>query len=553
MDLDRHQTIDPPPFDAVRSEGAGSARATSGRLARLAAPWRGRPAPVHVLLLVAYPVLFVYGANLGEVRLGDLVAPLAFVVLAAAVALAAGAYLFRDARRAALPVAALVAALLLYGHVADALREVVRIRPLWQQAGWAALVVAAFVAAVALGASRIARLTRALNLVAALLVIAALVGIVPGEVSRLGRVEARPGTVAGGAGTDREIWYLVFDRFGSERSLRAMYDIDLGPFLDGLRERGFVVLDGSHTNYVKTVLSMAATLNLDYLDELAAEMGPDSNDLGPIRDRLADHAVGRFLKDRGYEYVHLGSWFAPTRSSAIADRNLMPGGLSEFAAAVYDQSALPLIARKVGSLRGDPRRDRHYAAGTYQLDMLDRLAAEEPSQRFVLAHVLLPHPPFVFAEDGSFVPESVADGTSAAELFAAQLAYLESRLDTLLDRLLDGPADQRPIIILQADEGPYPRPYSMDPYGFDWSTASPAILESKYGILNAMYLPGRDADAPDPSPTMSSVNTFRFLFAEYFAADLPLLPDESYSSRRKDRPYDFGRITDRLPPLGVDP
>ncbi len=55
---------------------------------------------------------------------------------------------------------------------------------------------------------------------------------------------AVPGTVAGGAGTDREIWYLVFDRFGSERSLRAMYDIDLGPFLDGLRERGFIVGPG---------------------------------------------------------------------------------------------------------------------------------------------------------------------------------------------------------------------------------------------------------------------------------------------------------------------
>ena len=38
------------------------------------------------------------------------------------------------------------------------------------------------------------------------------------------------------------------------------------------------------------------------------------------------------------------------------------------------------------------------------------------------------------------------------------------------------------------------------------------------------------------------------IFAAYFGADLPLLPDRSFTSASKLRPYDLTDITDRLPP-----
>ena len=69
-----------------------------------------------------------------------------------------------------------------------------------------------------------------------------------------------------------------------------------------------------------------------------------------------------------------------------------------------------------------------------------------------------------------------------------------------------------------------------------------------------MYLPGDGS--PSPSTTLSSMNTFRLIFDRYFDADLPLLPDRSYTSAGKFRPYDMTEITDRLPPprsSAVDP
>ena len=120
-------------------------------------------------------------------------------------------------------------------------------------------------------------------------------------------------------------------------------------------------------------------------------------------------------------------------------------------------------------------------------------------------------------------------------------------MEAFVAPLVAGPEATRPIIILQADEGPYPPRYARDTVTFDWATATPAELEVKYGILDAMLLPGVDPGAV--YPTISSVNTFRLVFDRYFGADLPLLPDRSFTSRGKLRPYDLTDITGRLPSL----
>lgn len=519
--------------------------ATAGIPRRLRTAWCGRPLPVHPVLLAAYPVLFLYGQNLGELEPSDLIAPLLVIVAAAVALLLVGAPVLGDGRRAALIVSALVAAVLLYGHLAGLLGPL-GIRVGFQQIGWALFVAVVSIVAVRIRDVRLASVTRALNIVTAVLVVFALVTIVPAEIARFGRGASATAAIGGSAGPGRDIWYLVFDRYGSASSLELQYGIDDRPFLDRLRARGFHVVTDSHANYVKTTLSLASTLNLDYLDDLVAAQDPASDDHGPVFERLSDHAVGRFLRERGYQYMHVGSYYGPTRTSRIADRNLTPGGPSDFVASLYDSSALPAAARRLGIGLAATVRERHHAAGRFQLDALDDLA-DDPGPSFVYSHLMIPHPPYTFASDGSFVTDELDVGRRQALAYGEQLAYLQTRIEALLDRLLARPEAERPIIILQADEGPYPRDYARNTTEYDWATATTEELEIKFGILNAMYLPaGEVSELP---PTLSSVNTFRLIFDRYFGADLPLLPDRSYASAGKLRPYDLTEITDRLPPL----
>jgi hypothetical protein len=344
----------------------------------------------------------------------------------------------------------------------------------------------------------------------------------------------------------RDIWFLVFDRYGNDRAMLHAAEVanDLPSWLE---ERGFFVARDARANYGRTVLSLAATLGLSYLDELAARLGPGSGDAVPLTDLVHDHQVGRFLQARGYRYVHIGSWFGPTSSNPIADENPILPDHSDFGDNVLrGASIVPLI----DSLRGSqdmPTHDAlHRAGALFGWSELDRAAAA-PGPKFVFGHVLLPHEPYVFNADGSYPALSAAAAKYSPEAHAQQLAYTNARIRDLVTRLLAVAPGEEPIIIVAADEGPYPDRYAFDPEGFDWATATDEDLETKYGVLQAMYLPGDPpAGAPDPYPDMTLINTFPIVLDRYFGQDIPLFEDRSFTSRSWSRPYDLADITDRL-------
>ena len=340
---------------------------------------------------------------------------------------------------------------------------------------------------------------------------------------------------------------MVWDRYGSNAGMEGLgaQPSDLG---DWLASRGFQVAPAAHANYGRTTMSLAATLNMTTLDEQAARVGPDSNDPDPVHSIIQDHAVGRFLKERGYRYVHIGNWFAPTRTVRIADENLvMPWG-SDFEAKLEETTFKPTLDDLMGVTDPPAHHVLHRRTALWQFREFDRVMTE-PGPKFVVFHALLPHDPYVFDEIGEYPPLETRETRSEGDKYTRQTIYVNDQVRRIVDQLLDVPADEQPIIVVAGDEGPYPARYAANKETFDWSTATTTELETKYGILDAFYLPGdAPAGAPAPYPTMSSWNTFRVVLARYFGADLPLLPDRTYTSGAWKRPYDLTDVTDRLPP-----
>lgn len=502
------------------------------------------PWPVHPIVFAIYFVLFLYAQNLGEVALAEVVPVVLVAAAAAGLALLVSALIWRDLRRGALIVSVLVVIFFGYRNVANALTGL-PIPTTLQQLGWLALLVGSVVAAWRIR-DRLAGLTRALDLVSGILVLVTLVSIVPHV---LGQASAAPlpasplPIVAGAAqpGPQRDVWYLIFDRYASDRQLGAAYGIE-GRLADWLETRGFYVARDSQANYVKTSLSIASSLNLTYLDDLAARMGPDSNDHGPVFELMQDHVLGRFLQSQGYRFVQVGSPYGPTKVNAHADQNPRLDSASGFAGAIFDESVLPALARRTGLVTATPVRERYYETARFQQATLDGLV-EAPGPKLVFAHFLLPHPPYVFAADGSFVPEE-DDGHKVAQEYGRQLTYTDTMIEALVTRLQALPVERRPIIVVQADEGPYPDRFAHNTLNFDWATATSAELHMKYGILNAYDLPGLDQTGLYPGIT--PVNSFRLILGRYFGTDTPPLPDREYTSRGKERPYDLTDVTERL-------
>ena len=341
----------------------------------------------------------------------------------------------------------------------------------------------------------------------------------------------------------RDIYYIVVEDYGSQRTVRDTLGLADDGLFDWLDERGFEVLNDTRSNYGRTPLSLASSLNMTYLDAMAARYGPDWIDYDPIVDMVRAPAVAEFLQARGYTFVQVGSQYRLTATSRVADVNPVYVDTSDFAGVFYDTTILPAVVHRIGLDDGRDGRRKNYDAVVWQLDQVRRVV-DLPGPKFVFVHIYLPHHPYVVDADGSYVPRQVAAARTVAEQRAGQWGFVGRELERIIDPLLAGPEAEDPIIVVTTDEGP--NPDGMPTVGGDlaWGAATDAQLDTKFAIFAGYYLPG--VDASGLYPTMSSVNTFRLVLDLYFDADLPLLPDRAWIHRDKHHPFDLTDVTDRL-------
>jgi len=499
--------------------------------------------PLHPLLLAAYAVLFVYANNVSEILPEALWWPLAVALGLGAATLAICALLYRDPRRGGLLASALVLAFAFFGHAASQLEETPLDEPV-QLVVWGFVVAGVAVYAWRARGS-LPTVTSALNVITLLLVLFTLVTIVPAEMGRAARssepVPISEDVIAEATRVpNRDIYFLIFDRYGSDWSINERFGIQNDIYPD-LEAAGFQVIPGARATYRATDFSLASMLNMTTLDDLTESIGRVSKDRTPAREKLGDHEVGRFLRANGYRYYHLGAWYGPTRTNPIADEVLVWDETTEFEQILSDATVLPALGRLLGTAEDDDFRNRHRAEALFELAQVERLA-DTPGRKFVFAHILLPHPPYGFDANGNVVVKAdekaaVAEGREG-DLYAAQLAYTNRRIRELVDVLLDRPPEEQPIIVIGADEGPFI--CGND----DCVDGSPESYGIRFGTLRAYYLPDLDIEIP---PDDTGVNIFRTIFREYFGADLPALPNRSYSWPDNDHIYDFQDVTDELP------
>lgn len=175
-----------------------------------------------------------------------------------------------------------------------------------------------------------------------------------------------------------------------------------------------------------------------------------------------------------------------------------------------------------------------------QLLELSKIIAN-PGPKFVFVHLLLTHDPYVFTKDGYYTNRTATNLRSGANpLYLGQLQFANKILLATIDTILKS-SKKPPIIILQSDEGPYPKAFRDNLNGFSWKKATIAEMREKIRILNSFYLPGQTSTPLYDN--ISPVNSFRMIFNLYLGEHLPLLPDKSYAQTYLQRNYDFFEVT----------
>jgi hypothetical protein len=427
-------------------------------------------------------------------------------------------------------VAGLLAYLLLYSGAAP---------------GWVAVLLCVVTVVVALLVGRIAidwvRATPILNASVAVLFLFPIV-----QTTREQIAEQAPTARAGysepvplsGSGEERpDIYYIIADGLGQPEVLSSLYGLGPEELLKRFDELGFWVAPGSRANYPQTALSLSATFNMDFVQNLLDIPDPQSDDRRPLSALVANNRIVNSLKRAGYRIVTYPTGYPLTRLADV-DVERQPRlrlGFVEFH--ILRDSILPRAQRLFG--RGPA--DLEFSIHRHRLRFIFR---ELPHARegiatneriFVFAHLLAPHPPFVFGRNGEALRsqarfsfrdgnhwrvEHPPGGTPYRELYRNQALYVIDRLADCVQQIIR--TSTRPVvIIIQGDHGPGSQ--------LTWDVVRSTNMAERHGIFNAWYLPqGIDVG---PYPGISAVNTFRVVLNACFGADMPLLADRAWYAR----------------------
>lgn len=538
------------------------------------------PTPLHPLLFAAFPILNLYSHNIGEVSLKELWQPLGFALLGTVVAWALFALLTRHVRKAA--IAATVASLIFfsYGHIANLLPR--NQRDLTAPLCIVGLVILFFLLFRSRGT--LGGATAILNVAAVGLLLPSLLTMgsrlaanasgrdknaalaahlvfrregdkKEGEMPNTGAAASSPPIVPGPkpvsaaeAAKLPDIYYIILDAYGRADRLKTFYDFDNAPFVQALESRGFYVAHHSRSNYDQTGYCLPAYLNMNYWDVLLR--GKNKDDAFEVERKLIDeNAVAAFLRGVGYHYVYIwtgtGVSRVDTADLELDDNTLTPP--ESFAEEVFSLTALaaapppPQIFHVQEAKYGEHRA--YIETAFKNLDSVARL----PYPKFVFAHILAPHPPFVFGPHGEAInPHYVYSEDDASQLmqrltrpqyiqgYAGQLQYINQRILEAVDAILRQ-SSHPPIIIIQGDHG--------SRMNLDWESLARTDLREPFSILNAYFVPPHVRERL--YDTITPVNSFRIVLSAQFGANYPPLPDRSFFALA-DHAFEFTDVTDMI-------
>ena len=274
--------------------------------------------PFYIIFLGAYPVLFLWLNNYEKIH--SFVVPHSLLLsfgFSLAVFLITW-LIFRPLQKAGLVAAIWLTLFFIYGHVFSLIDNaslqgfiIGRHRfliPVWILLGLAGTVL------VIRSRSNFGTITQAANLIFGFLTAAVLLQIGLAAASSI-----RPAAAARTTSTQQsdkasatnstemqpDVYYILLDGYDRQDLLLSDLNLDIEPFIEEIKSIGFVIPNCGQSNYIDTAYSMAATLNMNYVDALGFSyqdlaMKDHEKLLTPI---IVNSVVRQKFENLGYQFI----------------------------------------------------------------------------------------------------------------------------------------------------------------------------------------------------------------------------------------------------------
>ncbi len=256
---------------------------------------------------------------------------------------------------------------------------------------------------------------------------------------------------AGNGEVKPDIFWIVLDGHGRSDEIKRNLGVDNSSFVKELENSGMTVRTDSVANYCHTVQSVGSALNL----APAQIPNPEIAAYTINRPRLVSA-----LRAQGYKSIAVRTGFPAFRFEGF---DLVYGSSDE--SALFEGVLLdgfPIASSTEGESRFEARRTQLRSG----LKTLQYLIEPTTKPRFIFAHILAPHPPFVFDATGAPVrlegAFNFSDGSDYItdekariryrEGFAGQLKWVDSQVELVIREIKR--RQKRPtILIVMGDHG----------------------------------------------------------------------------------------------------
>ena len=322
-----------------------------------------------------------------------------------------------------------------------------------------------------------------------------------------------------------DVFFIILDMYPSNLVLDKYFGFDNKEFTNKLESLGFNVFPNSKSNYSRTSLSLASILNMEYIHR---ESDTVSNELtvANLNYILENGKVQNYFKKKGYNFYwfeggYLGGKkeyasneiFIPVPSTLYSRQESVD---NDFLMYFINNSILSPFSERIKIISVEIFRKR---INNILLNL--PVLAENKDYKFVFAHIMAPHPPFIFGENGEKIYYSESSMDKKAT-FINQLKYINKRMIDVLEKIVKTNNGRDKIIAIQGDHGTREiLPNNIYSSRQNW-------VEEAFGNLNVIYF--SDTNKNKKVKYYSPVNTFRFIFNEQFNENFKLLDDKEYYS-----------------------
>lgn len=316
-----------------------------------------------------------------------------------------------------------------------------------------------------------------------------------------------------------DIFYIITDAYLSDKALKQYFDFDNTNFINKLKSLGFTVNSDAKSNYCLTNLSIASTLNINYLDTFFQidHKKDDSFNIHKFADKQFCSFVSKYLVKKGYSYYHIINFW---EKQFISNKN--PHSIDIDFSISMDFEKM-LFRNSLFRFLIDYSSKFISRSNTLKTFAYLKKVALKPAPKFVFAHLLCPHKPYDFDKNGNTPRNSnTEDRIEQKKLYMGQIEYLNKKLLLIVKRIIKH--SKNPVIIIQSDHG---TAFTFDEQS--WDTPNKINLSERFSVFRAIYT------KKPIEKFCSNANLFRIIFNEYFNEQLPLLEDKFYFSNYNKR------------------